>query len=361
VQQNLQRLVQSVLSPLDSTARRLRPLALAPLLLLLLGANCKRVPTPTMDRATCQSEINEAFLPQDMAVFALRPADGGTVFRSEVLEAIERVCTAFEDEQTDFELAVKCLTSVPLMESRKNAPPRQIMIRDELPAPSEPTDHRLETATRGLEFATGDVISEDATVAYGHVPLVSFDGVDLRAIFATALGAEPLLTGAIDTGAPEDVEPYVALAGDGPGARAIIGLYDAGMDGALKEPVHLQALEAFQARAEGLKTVAETFTVVDDLKVVRKGLRGGNQEAYTLPKARPEAAQLLLALTMSPAAKYGARIDGRERVALIRVNLSSLNDAEYARTVRKLEQFLGAETAEGATAFLCTDNLPAPE
>ena len=310
-----------------------------------------------MDRATCEQEISDAFLPQGTAVIALRPVDGGSVFRGDVLAALDRVCTRVEDAQTDYELATKCLTSVPLMESRKNAPPRQIMIRDELPAPREAVTHRLETATRGLEFATGDVLSEDGLVAYMHLPLPSFDGVDLDALFAAATADEPLLEAALDQGIEEQREAYAAVAGEGPSARALVGLYDSGADGALKEPLHLMALEAFQARAEGLRGVAETFTLVDDLKVVRKGLRGGNPEAYTLPKARPEAAQLLLALTMSPAAKYGARIDGRERVALIRINFSSVSDEQFDRAVRKLEQFLAAETAEGATAFLCSHRM----
>ncbi len=311
-----------------------------------------------MDRATCRSEINEAFLEQETAVIALRAADDGPIFRDEILQALDRVCSTFEDAQTDYELAVKCLTSVPLMETRKNSLPRQITIREELPAPTEQDDHRLEQTTRDLEFGTGDVMDDSGLVAYTHLPLVSFLGVDLRALFTTAVGAEPLLRGAIDFGDVQGREEYGVIAGTGPGARSVVGLYDAGADGALKELVHLQALERFQERAEGLKTVAGSFTVVDDLKTVRKGLHGGKPESYTLPKARAETAQLLLALSMSPAARYGPRIDGRERVALVRVNLTTVNDEQFERTVRRLEAFLTQETAEGATAFLCTDRLP---
>lgn len=312
-----------------------------------------------MDRQACHEEIEDAFLPQQTALVALRPVDGGAIFRTEILEAVDRICTRFEDEQTDFELAVKCLTSVPLMEVRKGSPPRQIMIRDELPAPTEVEDHRLETAMRGLEFGTGDVLSEDGRAAYVHLPLVSFDGVDVAAVYAAAVADEPLLTSALDLGDPGGRDAYAAVAKDGPSARSVVGLYDAGADGALKDLVHLEALEAFQERAEGLKAVAQTFTVVDDLKTVRKGLRGGKAEAYVLPKGRPEAAQLMLALSMSPAAKYGLRVDGRERVALVRVNLSSISDEQYQRALRKLEQFLAQEVAEGATAFLCAGEAPA--
>ena len=310
-----------------------------------------------MDRATCRQEISAAFLPQETALIALRAADGGPIFRTGILEALDRVCVAFEDEQTDFELAIKCLTSVPLMETRKNAPPRQITIREELPAPTEVNDHRLETVARDLEFGTGDVLNDAGLVAYTHLPLVSFEGVDLAPVFEAAMQAEPLLEAAIDFGRPEDRERYAEIADDGPSARAVLGLYDSGIEGALKDLVHLQALERFQERAEGLRAVAQTFTLVDDLKTVRKGLRGGKPEAYALPKARPEAAQLLLALTMSPAARYGPRIDGAERVALIRVNMTSVTDEQFGRAVRRLETFLAQETAEGATAFLCTDRM----
>jgi len=350
------------LSPIDldySGARHASRLALAALALLLLGTGCRRVPTPTMDRATCRQEITDAFLPQEMALVALRPVDGGTVFRSEILEALDRVCVAFEDEQTDYELATKCLTSVPLMESRKSGPPPQIMIRDELPAPNETEDHRLETVARDLEFGTGDVLNESGLIAYIHLPLVSFEGVDLAALFEAATKKEPLLEAAIDLGRAEDRQTYARVAEDGPSSRSVVGLYDAGEDGALKDVVHLQALEAFQERAESLRTVAESFTVVDDIKTVRKGLKGGKDEAYALPKARAETAQILLALSMSPAARYGPRIDGRERVALIRVNLTSVTDEQYTRSVRRLEVFLAQETPEGATAFLCTDRMPA--
>ncbi len=349
------------LSPIDldySGASHPSRVVLAALALLLAVTGCKRVPTPTMDRATCRQEIIDAFLPQETAVVALRPADGSTLFRTEVLEALDRVCVAFEDEQTDYELATKCLTSVPLMESKKSGPPQQIMIRDELPAPHETSDHRLETAVRDLEFGTGDVLNEAGQVAYIHLPLASFEGVDLAALFAAATKAEPLLEAAIDLGRPEDRLAYGEIAADGPSARSVVGLYDAGDDGALKDLAHLEALQGFQVRAEGLRTVAESFTVVDDIKTVRKGLKGGRDDAYALPRARPETAQILLALSMSPAARYGPRIDGRERVALIRVNMTAVTDEQYARSVRRLEVFLAQETADGATAFLCTDRMP---
>lgn len=304
-----------------------------------------------MDPATCAEEIAAAFHPQESAVLAVRPVDGGTLFRSEILAALDAVCSAFEDEQTGWDVAPKCLTSVPLLENRKGAPPRAVVIRDELPLKTPEAAARVERLARGLEFGIGDVMNAEGTVAYVHLPLGSFDGVDLPSVATSQLDAQPLLEGAFDGGDAPDA--YRALAGDGPSARFLVGLYDAGVDDGLKEPKHLAALEAFQERAEGLKQVAQTFTVVDELKTARQGLRGGNPEQYALPATKGEAAQIMLALSMSPGAKYGPRVDSRERVGLVRVNFVALDDAQAERAIRKLEGFLAASVAEGADAFFC--------
>ncbi len=312
-----------------------------------------------MDRATCDQEIRDAFYDQDQAVVVLKPKDDGSLWRSEVLTALDQVCTGFEDAQTGWDIAVKCITSVSLMEARKGAPPSMVILRDELPLKTEAELARVKALGTSLEFAMRDTIDVEGTRAYVHLPFASFEGVDLPALVAEQLAAQSVLEGALDLPGSEPSPEYEALAGDGPSGRSFVGLYDAGADGAIKDPVHLAVLEAFQERAEGLKHVAQSFTIVDDLKVTRQGLRGGKAEAFSLPTSRAEAAQLLLALSMSPATKLGPRLDGRERVGLIRVNLSPTTDEQARRTLRKLETFLAQETPEGARAFFCATALPA--
>jgi len=312
-----------------------------------------------MDRATCDQEIRDAFYEQDQAVVVLRPKDGGSLWRSEVLSALDEVCTAFEDAQTGWDIAVKCITSVSLMEARKGAPPQMVILRDELPLKSEAERARVEALGTSLEFAIRDTIDAEGTRAYVHLPYASFEDVDIAALVAEQLAGQDVLDGALDLPGSEPSPEYESLAGDGPSGRSFVGLYDAGTDGAIKDPEHLQVLDAFQERAEGLKHVAQSFTIVDDLKVTRQGLRGGKDEAFAVPTSRAEAAQLLLALSMSPATKLGPRLDGRERVGLIRVNLSPTSDDQARRTLRKLETFLAQETPDGARAFFCATALPA--
>jgi hypothetical protein len=127
----------------------------------------------------------------------------------------------------------------------------------------------------------------------------------------------------------------------------------------MKEPVHLLALERFQVRAEAHPHVTETLTLADDLKLVRRGLRKGIPVEAILPATRTEAAQLLLALAMAPgAAELGVHVDGNERVAIVRVELSSLDDPERALLGARLEAILVQEAADGARALLCRPAVP---
>ncbi|MCO4770109.1 MAG: hypothetical protein KDA24_08780 [Deltaproteobacteria bacterium] len=329
--------------------------------LLFLGVavalgGCKRVPTPVLDPTSCAQEVSDAFLPQDAALLAVRAKDGGSLWRSDVLTALDGLCAGYEEEQTEFDIAVKCITSVSLMESRKGAPPKMVVLRDELPLKDEAHRAWVEALGTSLEFAFRDTIDVTGTRAFVHLPLVSLDGVDLPALTRTLLAGQDLLDGELDVPGEPTSAAYAELAGDGPSARAIVGLYDAGEDGGLKEPAHLAVLEQFQNKAESLPRVAQTFTIVDDLKVTRQGLRGGTQEAFTLPRSRSEAAQLLLALSMSPATALGPRVDSRERVGLIRVNLSTVTDEQARRIARKLDGFLAQVTPEGSRALLCSED-----
>jgi hypothetical protein len=134
----------------------------------------------------------------------------------------------------------------------------------------------------------------------------------------------------------------------------LVGLYDAGEDGGMKEPVHLLALERFQMRAEGLPRVSQTFTVADDLKLVRRGLHKGRPGEDIIPPKRAEVAQLMLALAMSPAtAGFGPRLEARERVALLLVEAEAMDRENAARLAKRLDALLQIDNPEGARATLC--------
>jgi len=327
-------------------------------LLALAGALClvgcrPRTATPTLDPATCRAEIDDVFGPQDTAVVALRSTDGGGVFRPDVLEAIDRVCVAFEDAQVDHDVMTKCLTNVPLMEARPGGA-RLVMPRDELPV-DPPGAVRIQTLMLELEFAVGDVVDGSGTRSYIHVNRGMFDGVDLRALFEAQQAAEPSLEMAIDL-EPGDLAAYRKVAGAGPSAAAVLGLLDTGQDGGIKEPSALQALDRFQVAAEGTPKVAQSFTIVDDLKVTRRGLRRGNPAEAVIPPKRSEVAQLLLAMTMAPTGDmFGPRIDSAQRVALVRVNLMPTTPEMRKRVTKRLEDALLLEAPEGARAIVCEE------
>jgi hypothetical protein len=317
-------------------------------------AGCKtRTATPTLDPATCRSEIEDAFGPQDTAVLALRPVDRGNVFRPKVLEALDRVCVAFEDAQTEPDVMTKCLTNVPVMEARPGGA-RLVMPRDELPV-DLPGAARIQALMLELEFAVGDVVDASLTRSYIHLNLAMFEGVDIRSLFEAQQRAEPALEMALDLGDPADLPSYRKVAGAGPSAAAILGLLDTGEDGGIKEPLALAALERFQVVAEATPRVAQSFTIVDDIKITRRGLRRGNPAEAILPSRRSEVAQLLLAMSMGPAGDmFGPRIDSAQRVALVRINLMATGPEQRRRLVKRLDEALRMEAPAGSRVLICS-------
>ncbi len=142
---------------------------------MILGSlgGCRKTSVPTLDPAACRAEIHDVFGPQDTALVALRPVDGGSVFRPEVLEALDRVCAALEEEQTDDTVLTKCLTNVPLMEARPGGA-RLVLPRDELPTDAAGAA-RIQTLMLELEFAAGDVVDASLTRSFIHLNLAMFD------------------------------------------------------------------------------------------------------------------------------------------------------------------------------------------
>ena len=339
-------------SPTAAVACLLTGLALS----ALLPACRQRVSLDHVDQASCHQEVTDAFGPQGATLVAVQPTDGGPLFRPHVLESLDRVCQAFEDEMTDDLVAVKCLTNLPIMEGRP-AGTRVVVARDEFPLTVEDALW-FQRLVLQLEFARGDVVdSGGGMVGFIHLPDASFEGVDLRAVFEQQVEAEGgTLQFALDQGLPEQREPYRAIAGDGPSSRYLVGLFDSGEEGGMKEPIALQAVDRFQAAAEALPRVSQTFAITDDLKLVRRGLRKGNPAEALIPPKRSEVAQLLLALSMSPAGSaFGPRLDTTEQVALLRINLAAMPREAGARLGRRLDQLLVREARPGGRAFLCLE------
>jgi hypothetical protein len=332
--------------------RRLIPLAF----LLLLPACRPRVSTPALAAERCLEEVSSTFGAPQTAVIALRAADGGLLWRPEVLEAVDRVCSAFEAATTDDWLGVKCVTNVPLMEPGRTTAKVRV-IHDELPFDEEQARYfRGQLLT--MDFARGDVVDPTGDLTtFIHLPMASFEGVDVRALFEEQAGKEvSVLQMAIDRGDPSELGAYKRLGRLGPSASVISGLFDAGEDGGLKEPATLVALQNFQVAAEGLPRVVQTFTIADDLTMARRGLHKGNPAEAYLPNRRSEVAQLLLALSLNPgASKYGPRIDHTERIALIRVNLMPGNEEQQERTRERLEELLLAMLPPGASGLFCAE------
>lgn len=329
------------------------------LLLILsgvLGACGPKVGTPKMERASCGEEIVESFGVQQASVIVLRPRDRGPLFRPDHLAALDRICQAFEEEMSDDLVIVKCLTNLPIMEGRPSGA-HVVVAREELPMTLDEALHFQQLVLQ-LEFARGDVVDPSGSAAtFIHLPHASFDGVDLRALFEhhAAIEAEWFQM-AFDGGGPGDATVYREIAGNGPSSSYLVGLFDAGEAGSLKNPESLYALDRFQTAAESLPKVAQSFTIVDDLKVVRRGLHRGNPAEAYVPNKRAEIAQLLLAQSMSPAAgAFGPRIDSTERVALVRVNLAASSREGRQRMARKIDRLLQQEVLPEGRAFICPE------
>jgi len=314
-----------------------------------------KVATPTMTRAECQQEISQSFGPQKSALIAVRARDGGPLFRTQILEAVDRVCEAFEDEALDDERAVKCLTTVPIMyPSAMGA--RVLVARDELPFTlAQSLDfHNL---VLQLEFARGDVVDPrtGGMATYIHLPLENFEPEAIRKVFGEQSRNESsTLTMELDDATQETPRSYQQLAAGGPSSSAFFGLYDSGKDGGLKEPSTLMALDRFQVSAEALPRVAQTFTIADVVKLVRRGLHRGMVGEAFIPPMRAEISQLLLALSMSPNdGGFGPTMDSRERVAILRINLGTIGPEQKRRLGQTLERLLARQVQPGARAFLC--------
>lgn len=334
----------------------MRRLTLPLALLLLLPACRPRIGTPSLEASACLETVTDTYGAPQTAVIALRAADGGNLWRPDVLAAVDRVCTAFEDEMTDDWLAVKCATNVPLMELGRTTAKVKV-IHDELPFDEEQA-RKFRGQLLSMEFARGDVVDSTGDLTtFIHLPMASFEGVDLRAIFEAQAGKEvSVLQMAIDRGDPSELGAYKRLGRQGPSSSVVTGLFDAGEDGGLKEPATLLALQAFQTAAEGLPRVTQSFSIADDLTMARRGLHRGNPAEAYIPNKRAEVAQLMLALSLNPAASsLGPRMDHTERVALLRIHLIPGSAEQQERTRKRLEELLLSMLPPKATGLFCAE------
>ncbi len=336
--------------------RRLPFLVIILTLAAALGC-ARKVATPSMTRADCRQEIDDNFGPQRSAVIAVQAQDSGSLFRSDVLESLDRVCAAFEEEALDDLRAAKCLTTVPIMYSSAMGT-RVLVAREELPFSSQQSLD-FQSLVHQLEFARGDVVDPKTgtSVSYIHLPLENYSEGVIEATFELLREAEKeTVLMELDSGKGRASPAYQRLAAGGPSSAILVGLYDSGQDGGLKEPSTLFAIDRFQASAERHPRVAQSFSIADVIKLVRRGLHRGIVTEALIPLARTEVSQLLLALSMSPnAGGFGPTMDSRERVALLRVNLSA-QAAELQRgTAQSVERSLERQVQPGARAYLCRD------
>jgi len=317
----------------------------------------RKIATPAMTRAECRQEIDDNFGPQRSALIAVQAQDSGPLFRSEVLEALDRVCAAFEEEALDDLRAVKCLTTVPIMYSSAMGT-RVLIARDELPFTTQQSLD-FQTLVHQLEFARGDVIDPKtgALVSYIHLPLENYSEGVIQSTFDLLRENEKgTLLMELDPGSGRASPAYQRLAAGGPSSAMLIGLYDSGQDGGLKEPSTLLAIDRFQTAAEHHPRVAQSFSIADVIKLVRRGLHRGIVTEALIPLARSEVSQLLLALSMSPNdGGFGPTMDSRERVALLRVNLAAQSPELQRVTVQSVERSLERHIQPGARAYLCRD------
>jgi len=329
---------------------------LLPLLtVLLLATGCpKPVPVPVVyDEGSCLTGIEEAFGPQRFHVVAMHPVVGGVLFTPSLLEAVDRVTAELEAAQGPIELAVKSITTVPLM--RRTATGAEMeLIRDNLPT-DEQGALRYRDMLLSYEFATGDTLNAPASSTFVYLPVGNFAGADVDALVeATRAGVLDELLVAVDGTPGADRALYREVAEGGPSADALWVVYTGPEAGAIKEPAFLRAQQAQQGLLEALPAVAGTYGLADDVKLARRAIHKGDPAAYVLPEKRAEVSQLLMLYDMSGNAEaYGRRVSGDGGSTLLRVHLRVLDAAARDEALEQVRRITGQGLPEGFEATVC--------
>ena len=333
----------------------MRRLALLLALLPLVVGSCRKRVTPPMPEDDCLDWIEEQFGPQRSYVVALHPMAGNSIFKPELLDAVDFVAARLEDAQTDYVLAVRGITTAPLLVPSPSGVQVE-RIRDGLPV-DQIGAHRYQGLLMSYEFAAGDVVDATASTTYIHLPRANYVGVDLDALIEEirAEVADRLMI-ALDGTADADRSMYREVAGPGPSSDAVWVVFDSEDKGAMKTPAFLRAVQMFQSRVESLPTTAGTYSVAEDVKLVRRATHKGDPAAYTVPTKQVEITQLLMMYQLSGnAADFGERITTDGRLTVVRVHLPVLKDGGRKHTARQIRQYAREGFPLGVHAGVCLE------
>lgn len=300
-------------------------------------------------------ELTEVFGAQRFVTVAMRPLAGPTVFTSEHLAAVDHVTRRLEDAQQARTLAIRSITTLPLMEPGPLGA-RMTRMRDEMPG-DDPAVQRLRALLFSYDFAVGDVTTPAGTVAFAQLPVENFEGVDLDALveeIRPEVAAELIL--ALDGTDAADGALYREVAGLGPRSYGVWVAFRAEESGALKTPGFLLALRGFQDRCRALPAIAGAYSVVDDLRLTRRAVHKGDPGAATLPTKQSEINQLLMLFELSGNAEdFGARLTGDGRATVIRFGFAADRTGEWDPVLRRIQQYAGEGFPDGVTATVCPE------
>ena len=107
-----------------------------------------------------------------------------------------------------------------------------------------------------------------------------------------------------------------------------------------KEPANLKKIEAIQAFLKKQDLVANTFSIVDYIKLINKELNEGNPKYFKLPKTRNLVSQELLLYELSEDKTLEKYIDSGFSVARINVRVKEAGSKQYHMLRTKLEDHL---------------------
>ena len=280
-----------------------------------------------VDAPNCAQDIAYVFGDQPVAVVALSAPDRGLIIRPEILAAIAEVTQELELEALAGGRQVRSITNVPIGIPKPGGRVAFTTFGEELDAPLTRI-HILRDNLRSIEFSRNDVIDIPGLTAYIHLPLEAFpDGIhDILNTLGAAMAGRLIM--AADPGPEQDRKTFLEIAGSGPGSPHIDIIVSAPAELDFKDPQALRALEALQARIEAVPEVAQTFSVVDDVKMVRRNTHDGSAGWGVIPDRRAEIGQLLTLFELSGNAEnFGRRMTPDAKQAILRINLTPIDDA----------------------------------
>ena len=328
-------------------------LALALIALSLPGCR-KKIEAP-MPGEGCLEWIEDRFGPQRFYVVALHPMAGNTIFTPEHLDTIDLVTARLEDAQTDYVLAVRSITTAPLIVPSPTGLEIE-RIRDNLPV-DLPNAHRYQGILMSYEFAVGDSLDAVGSTTFIHLPRDNYAGVDLDAV-VDGIRAEIADKMMIAIHGTPDADPslYRDVASRGPGADSAWVVLSGEDKGAVKTPMFLRGLQMLQVRLETLPTVSSTYGVAEDVMLARRATHKGDPAAFLLPAKQAEINQLLMMFQLSGnAADYGERITTDGRTTLLRLQMPVMKDGPRARAVRQIERYVREGFPVGVSAAVCAE------